>query len=75
MSLLSAKVFKFNGTAQPSMPNNPQREGGGGTQKHTAGPIKQAIARLDGVVDLISAGIVVHLPQTEPHEGHLKATV
>ena len=33
-------------------------------QLPTAGPIKETIARLDGIVDLISAGIVVNLPET-----------
>jgi hypothetical protein len=30
-----------------------------------AGAVKQTVASLDGVVDLICAGVIVHLPQAE----------
>jgi len=39
----------------------------------TAGAIEQTVTGLNGVVNLVCAGVVVHLPQTEAHEGHLKA--
>jgi len=40
-----------------------------------AGAVKQTVASLDGVVDLVGAGVVVHLPKTEANEGHLAAIV
>jgi len=40
-----------------------------------AGAVKETVASLDGVVDLISAGVVVHLPKTEANERHLTAIV
>lgn len=41
----------------------------------TAGAVKQTVSFLDGLVDLVSAGVVVHLPETEAHEGHVVAAV
>lgn len=41
----------------------------------TAGAVKQTVSFLDGVVDLVRAGVVVHLPETEAHEGHVVAAV
>lgn len=41
----------------------------------TTGTIEQAVASLDGVVDLVSASVVVDLPQAKAHEGHLVAAV
>ena len=40
----------------------------------TACAVEQTVTSLDGAVDLVGAGVVVHLPQTEAHEGHVKAT-
>lgn len=40
-----------------------------------AGAVKQTVASLDGVVDLIGAGVVVDLPQAETDERHLAAIV
>jgi hypothetical protein len=37
--------------------------------------VKEAVAGLDGVVDLVGAGVVVDLPKTEAHQGHLAAVV
>jgi nicotinamide mononucleotide (NMN) deamidase PncC len=39
----------------------------------TTGTIEQTITSLDGVVHLVSAGVVVDLPQAEAHEGHFVA--
>ena len=36
-----------------------------------AGTVEKAVPSLDGVVDLIGAGIVVHLPKAEAHKRHL----
>jgi hypothetical protein len=44
-------------------------------EKRTAGTIEETVASLDGVVDLVGTGVVVDLPETEAHEGHLKAAV
>jgi hypothetical protein len=40
----------------------------------TASAIKQTVSGLDGLVHLVSAGVVVHLPEAKPHEGHVIAT-
>lgn len=42
---------------------------------HTAGAVKAAVASLDGLVNLVRAGVIVDLPQTKAHEGHVKTTV
>ncbi len=39
----------------------------------TARAVKETVTGLDGVVDLIGACIIVHLPQSEPNQGHLVA--
>ena len=44
-------------------------------QRRTAGTVKKAVAALDGIVDLVGAGVVVHLPQTEADKGHVMAAV
>lgn len=42
---------------------------------HTAGAVKAAVAGLDGFVDLVGAGVIVDLPQTKAHKGHVIAAV
>lgn len=42
---------------------------------HTARPVEQAVAGLYSVVYLVSAGVIVHFPQTETDNGHLLAIV
>jgi hypothetical protein len=37
--------------------------------------VKEAVAGLDGVVDLVGAGVVVDLPETETDKRHLAAIV
>ena len=44
-------------------------------EARTAGAVKEAVAGLDGVVDLVGAGVVVDLPQAEADERHLLAIV
>lgn len=41
----------------------------------TASTVKQSVSRLDGLVDLIGARLVVYLPQPKAHLGHLVAIV
>lgn len=41
----------------------------------TAGPVKESITSLDGVVDCVCAGSIVNLPQTEPNLWHLVAII
>jgi DNA-binding transcriptional LysR family regulator len=40
----------------------------------TASAVKQTVSSLDGLVDLVSAGVVVHLPEAKAHDGHVIAT-
>lgn len=40
-----------------------------------ASAVKETVSSLDGVVNLVGAGVVVHLPKTEANEGHLAAIV
>lgn len=51
--------------------------GGGGKgsqgERHTAGAVKETVTGLDGLVDLVGAGVVVDLPEAEAHEGHFVA--
>lgn len=41
----------------------------------TAGAVKQTVSGLDGLVDGVGGNVVVNLPQTEAHLGHVKAAV
>lgn len=43
--------------------------------RRTAGAVKASIARFDGVVDLVCAGIVVYLPESESDNGHVVPAV
>jgi hypothetical protein len=40
----------------------------------TACAVEQTVPGLDGLVNLISAGVVVHLPEAKAHDGHAIAT-
>jgi hypothetical protein len=43
--------------------------------KLTTSTIEQTVTSLDSLVDLVGASVVVDLPQTEAHDGHLVAAV
>ena len=45
------------------------------TAKPTASTVEQSVADLDGLVHLVGAGGIVHLPQPEANLGHLVAIV
>lgn len=44
-------------------------------ESHTASTIEETVASLDSVVDLVSAGVVVDLPEAKAHYGHVIAAV
>ena len=44
-------------------------------EAHTACPVEQSVPLFDGIVYNISAGVVVHLPQPQPHLRHLSTIV
>ena len=39
----------------------------------TAGAVEETVSLLDGMIDLVCAGVVVHLPETKAHKGHVVA--
>ena len=41
----------------------------------TACAVKETVARLNGIVDLVGARIIVDLPQAKTNNGHLVAAV
>lgn len=41
----------------------------------TAGTVEQTVSGFDGLVDLVCAGVIVHLPETEAHNGHIISAV
>ena len=42
---------------------------------HTGGTVKETITHLDGIVDLIRAGVILDLPQSKADQGHFMAVV
>ena len=42
---------------------------------HTACTIEETVSRLDSVVNLVGASVVVDLPQAKADEGHIIATI
>lgn len=54
----------------------PKEKGGrrrNGDMLRTASTVKETVSNLDGVVDRVGASVVVDLPQTEAHDGHIIA--
>ncbi len=41
----------------------------------TTGTVEQTVSGFDGLVDLIRAGVIIHFPEAEAHNGHIVSTV